>query len=345
MNKVNITIVDADQTYIEPLIEYFVNKLGREKLEITVITRAESLAQYLSTPRNIDIVLINRNMYTEQLLKHNIWNVFYLCETEAESSRGGIYKYIGADDIYEYVFRNLNTAIKTKLSAERKPNIILVYSPLGGCGKTTISLALAKVLASEGKEVLYISVDDIQNYDAVLGDETHMESDFRDVILSSIELNKAQFSRYLNKNGFYYIRPVEGSLLTAGYRFEDFVRVAIMAKKSMLYDYIVFDASSTFSDNLCGFMRQADINLIIVRQDIMSVRKIDKFMSTVDYKGGNNFAFLCNMYDESLRICFTEEYMRNKCVPRAFFKFFTGDNVCDDIVRSKEFSDYIELNF
>ena len=297
MNKVNVTIVDADQTYIEPLVEYFINKLGKEKLEITVITRRESFEQYLAVLRNIDIVLINRNMYSEQLLKHNVGNIFYLCETEEESTRDGIYKYTGVDDIYEFVFKNLNDTAKVKLSEERKPNIILVYSPLGGCGKTTVSLALAKTLAAEGKEVLYISGEDIQNYDAVMGETLHMDSDFRTTILSGIELNKAMFSRYLSKNGFYYLRPVDGTLLSAGYRFEDFVRVAIMAKKSMQYDYIVFDTSPAFSDNLCGFMQQADINMIIVRQDMMSVRKIDKLMSAIDYKGGTilHFYVICMM--------------------------------------------------
>lgn len=339
MEKINIVFIDHDYTYLEPLIEKFVSEIGSEKTEISVITEEESFQNYFSVMRSADIMLINKSMYTEKLSMHDIKNIFFLCETE-DSDALSIFKYTSTKEIFEYVMNYIDSGIKSKMTDVRKSMLIGIYSPAGGCGKTTVALAFAKALANAGKRTLYVCGEDIQNFECLLNCGGYLESGFRNDVLESVALTKSTIERYIENDGFYYLRPVKDSFFSEKYTFNDFVRVSIMAKK--LFDYVVFDMPSSFSADVCGLIQQADMNVIVTKQDKMSVKKLDKLLSIIDYKSSNKFTFICNMYDASKENFLLGDYMTNKCVVRVALGICNTERTYEEMAADRGLAEYIK---
>ena len=98
MNKLSIMLVDTDERYLMPIELKFIEEL-EDKIDIIVISDEGYLKEYFSTPRNIDILVINENLYSYEFEKHNIGNTFILTEKESQVgtenlSLHSIYNYI-----------------------------------------------------------------------------------------------------------------------------------------------------------------------------------------------------------------------------------------------------------
>lgn len=79
MSKLSIVLVDTDERYLIPLELKFIEELGNQA-DIMVITELKYLEEYFSSPRHIDVLLINEKLYSKDIEKHNIANTFLLLE-------------------------------------------------------------------------------------------------------------------------------------------------------------------------------------------------------------------------------------------------------------------------
>ena len=77
----SIVLCDEDERYLVPLELKFTEEFG-EKAEIIVITDKEYLKSFFSTPQNIDVLIINEDLYDEEYEKQDISNVFLLSEVD-----------------------------------------------------------------------------------------------------------------------------------------------------------------------------------------------------------------------------------------------------------------------
>ena len=84
-------LVDNDENYLDPLVLKFVQEY-EDKVELEVITESQYMKDYFSTPKQIDILVINESLFNNDVKKHNIKNVFLLTEYNTEE-RYKIYKY------------------------------------------------------------------------------------------------------------------------------------------------------------------------------------------------------------------------------------------------------------
>lgn len=339
MKKLKIVFVDSDATYIRPLIERFGAELGVDKIDITIITEKESFERYFSELREVDILLINRDMYSERLSMHNIKNMFILSETDTVGS-SDVYKYTSTKAIYDFVCANLKYVSDQSILGDKESAIISVYSPIGGSGKTTVALAFAHALSGAEKRVLFVSGEDIQSFDASVNATDFLGADFKKDVLNGVELSFADLARYIGTCSFDYILPVDKTLFSEGYSFQDFVRVTIMAKK--LYDYIIFDMPSVLNAEICGFLQQSSYNIIVAEQGNVSAKKLDKLLSAIDYKSEKKYIFVCNKFDVTKDNCLTDEYMTNKFGLRITFDKYEGNELYKTLAQNSELKEYLK---
>ena len=334
MKRLKIVFVDGDARYLEPLTERFGIELGVDNIDVTVITESSSFDNYFSQMRDIDIMLINRNMYSDRLSMHNIKNMFLLSETET-AEPNVLYKYTGTKDIYDHVYSNIEPGLTGDMGSEKESKIISVYSPVGGCGKTVAALTLAQALSDAGESVLFVSGEDIPSFNTEIESEGVLDDGFKTDILNGVEVSRDKLSGYIGSCGFDYILPVKRTLFSEGYSFKDMVRVSIMTKK--LYNYVVFDMPSVLNADICGFLLQADRNIIVAEQSLPSAMKLDRLLSAIDYKSGGKYAFVCNKFDKTKKNYLNDEYMTNRIGIRITFE------QCDKSPLYKALSENVEL--
>ena len=108
----SIVLCDEDERYLVPLELKFTEEFG-EKAEIIVITDKEYLKSFFSTPQNIDVLIINEDLYAEEYEKQDISNVFLLSEVDNSMQTENmilkrIYKYTSVKQIYNDVVNNMS---------------------------------------------------------------------------------------------------------------------------------------------------------------------------------------------------------------------------------------------
>jgi len=157
-----IVIADEDEEYLTPLELKFIEELD-DKAEIEVITTRDYLQSFFSTPRKVDILIINKSLYSDIFSKHDIENIFILTEEESDKENE-IYKYTSVKDIYNFVSGSVKTNTQELAAVKEGTKAILVYSPIGGSGKTALSLGISGIISKYRKKVLYISTESIQSF-------------------------------------------------------------------------------------------------------------------------------------------------------------------------------------
>lgn len=159
-----IAIADSDREYIERLAEALQQY---DELIIHRYTGAQKLQEAMEK-KNFDIVLFDPDISEDRLEFPGVKLPICLYSDEARNRNlyaecAKILKYQRISNIYKEFIREF--ADKAGYSAEfdhsQNTSVLSVYSPIGGSGKTTVALALAVKLVSQGKSVLFLSLEQL----------------------------------------------------------------------------------------------------------------------------------------------------------------------------------------
>ncbi len=316
MSEIKVVIAGTDEQYLSSLGLGLLKEIGYG-VDLSIITDPLYFQTFFAKPQNIDVLLIEKALMSETIRRLHIERVFILQDTEETEDYGdnitGIFKYSSAKEIYHKIGVSGQTPEGRKETGENAGvRTILVFSPIGGSGKTMLSLALARELARFNKRVLYINMESIQNFQWVLRYKDTVDSAFCFGLArhdESIVKGKNALSFIANEE-FDYIKPVAGSTISYGIKNEDYVFLIRTFIQSGNYDYIVLDTSSELNQCNMDIMGLADRVVTVVKQDAMSIWKTDGFLENIDYSDQEKFLFVCNCYQESKRNFFLEsEYL------------------------------------
>lgn len=159
-----IAIYDKDAEYAHSLANYFRIK-GCLSSEIVVFTRDTAFLEFVMD-HSIDILLIEQE-HINTVANLSITNNLFILSKErmlnADNSIGHfIYKYSSAEDILRLTMASYEPSKQhssIRFLKNNTSNIIGIYSPLGRCGKTSFSLALALQYGMRSS-CLYLSMDE-----------------------------------------------------------------------------------------------------------------------------------------------------------------------------------------
>lgn len=174
MKKI-MAVYDEDPFYAERLSDY-VNRKEKGIFKAQAFTSKERLEEFARS-HDIDVLLAGESVKKDGISELRSAQKIYL--TEEREPKGvsedvSVYKYQSGDDIIREVM-----AVYCELPGikavfpgltEQKKRIIGVYSPVGRCGKTLLSLAMGQVLAREEK-VLFISLDTFTGFSQLLDEQ------------------------------------------------------------------------------------------------------------------------------------------------------------------------------
>jgi pilus assembly protein CpaF len=163
--------------------------------------------------------------------------------------------------------------------------VIAIFSTKGGVGKSLIAVNLALALAKEDKKVCVIDLDT-----QVVGDMAHMLSinpqkcmaDLMSFLKKQPQTTKK--ADFLIKTKFTNVDFLAGVLKPqqSGYLYPDKL-VEIFDFFSKDYDYIIVDVGKSFSDVFLSVLNQANLILLVVTPDILSIYQTKWALDTLQF--------------------------------------------------------------
>ncbi len=305
MAKIKVLLADTDERYLTPLERRFVDGLGAQA-DINVITDRNYLNTYFSKPQSLDLLLINEEFYDSGIGRHNIGNIFLLCEQPPEDSSTGeldikrIYKYTSVKEIYNEVFHSASAVVHARVSQNEETRIILFYSPIGGIGKTTLAAGLCACFARHHKRALFIGTDNLQTFGWIMKKPAYMQNSIEKLFSSQSDHMYEAVKPSVCTEAFDILPPFQSSLSSLNLKAAHYVPLLNFIKASADYSYIVVDLPCDFSEDVSKLMSFADHTIIITGQDRISLHKLSCLLSNIDCSDQNRFFFVCNRYKENM---------------------------------------------
>lgn len=166
--NISIAIADKDREYAERLSEMLQQYT---ELSIKQYTSGEKLLEAMEVKKEkFDIVLFDPDISWERMVFTGVRLPICLYSDGAENR--GLYadfakvmKYQRVSRIYKEIMKEYadKAGYSASFNHSQKTNMIAVYSPVGGSGKTTLALALASRMAGLGKTTLFVSVEQLNS--------------------------------------------------------------------------------------------------------------------------------------------------------------------------------------
>ena len=182
--------------------------------------------------------------------------------------------------------------------------IIVVYSPKGGCGTTTITSNLAVALKDSTNKVAIVDSNLLFGDVAVFFNE-HVKNNSFDLIDRADDLDAEVIADVMTKNKLTGIdilaAPNQSQFIDSGVG-ESFTKILEFLQG--LYDYILVDTTSYLTEVVQSCLDIADYIVLVTIQDIPAIKNTNQFLSLADASGigRERIIFVMNRYDRRISI-------------------------------------------
>ena len=303
MVKPRIIIADTDANYIIPLQLKFAEELF-DKIDLEIITDRGYFEQVFSVPQKAGILIVSEDLYSHSLQRHTINHIFLMTEHCGEEYTDDVnvfclYKYTSTKEIFSEIIGKSGSVLNNGKSTKKEPQIVVFTSANGGAGKTTVSLGICNCLTRNYQRVLYINADRLQTFQHLLANPTAISAADVYAKLSSSRTNGYHEAKHIIRNeGFSYLPAFKASLMSVGLQYEVFEKLAMSAKQSGDYDFIILDADIVFDEAKAKLLSIADKVVIVTQQTRASVYATNLLISNIIGVNSEKYIFVCNNFDK-----------------------------------------------
>lgn len=306
MGKPRIVIADSDTEYIKPLLQKFIKEFF-DKADIEVITDKNFLDSFFVNPQRIDIFLVSEEFYDPSMKLHDIAHIFVLCEEvvsggteELDLNRIG--KFTSTNEIFNEIIGVSSKDVDFTGIEKKESRLIVVTSASGGTGKTTLAMGIAGSLAKDYKRVLYISAARLQNFMYFFKNQVGISS--RDVLEQLKNPNENAYELVkpmIRHEGMSYVPAFNAALMSYEIPFTVYLNIALTAKRSGDFDFIIVDLENVFDEKSLQFLDAADRVVVVLNQSEAATYAVNNFVSNVNVHGQEKYFFVCNEYDKNAK--------------------------------------------
>lgn len=142
-----LVIYDLDLEYGNRLLSHLIHK-ENFLFDIKLVTNYKSLEDIQG---EISLLLLDEALAGLEL-GQKVKQVLYLSEHETDGNY--LNRYQSVDKLIEHIL-DVTYIVEEEKKSISKTRVIGVYSPVGGCGKTTISREIASIMAKSGGRAYY----------------------------------------------------------------------------------------------------------------------------------------------------------------------------------------------
>ena len=304
MSRPRVIIADEDRGYIIPLQLKFVKEYFNQ-IDLEIITDRQYFLELFSTPQKAEILILSDELYDSSLQKHNIGYIFVMTEQSEESEAGDLninklYKYTSVKEIFNEIVGKSKGAFHIGSDEKQETRIILVTSANGGTGKTTIAMGVSAFLTKYYKKrVLYLNASRLQNFQYMLDNDAPVTSpEIYMKLQSPTGQIYEEIKHVLRKESFSYLPTFKAALMSVGLEYSVYGKIALSAKKSGDFDFIMIDAESALDEDKARLLDIADRVVIVTEQSVNAVEAVNALISNINGMKSDKYIFICNKFEK-----------------------------------------------
>jgi pilus assembly protein CpaE len=193
---------------------------------------------------------------------------------------------------------------KASFSGLSDGKVIVVYSPKGGAGTTTLAVNLSVTLHNDETRVILIDAK-LQYGDVAVFLNEQGKNTILDLTSRADELDAEVVESVVIKHATSGMRvlaaparPEQAEQVSS----DQFVKLVKYLRQN--YAYVVIDTSSALEDVTLAALDNADIVILVVTQDIPAIKNCRLFLDLMDTIGTprERICFVMNKYDKRISI-------------------------------------------
>lgn len=261
--RIQLLVAGNDSDYIEHLVNVLAERYY-DTFEVSVCTVKERFASMISN-KKYDIFLVENSMADDVDMSKTRLSMLLWDSEDPHMYKGGDMKKVGKYQRVSSIVSDILEAYAEVSVAdsyfESKSKITVVWSPIGGCGKTTVALSYAAHAAAEGKKVIYLDMESFSSIKTYFSANGKSISSVFEKLGSKVDLLLQGIRQYDNGSGIYYFCQPENyedvSILTV----EDLTNLVKGCGGDV--DEVVVDLSSFYDEKIYQLMDMASRMLLV----------------------------------------------------------------------------------
>ncbi len=308
MARINIVIADSDELYLNHLTNYLIDHMSI--FDVCSFTAKDSLHRFVGDKTNkVDIIAFTEDFTDEAVNLSHIPVKILLTDgtyTDLEQYES-VNKYQKAEKFVNdilMIYAEKTGRIGAVPMGDRKTRVIGFFSPVGGCGKTTMAVATAYALAQKGKKVFYLNSEKINSTSYVLN---HGSNGSLSDLYLTVKTKGANIGLHIESNKYTdvntnisYINPAESSLELNELTAEEFGKMISAFIQLAEFDVVVVDFDGGLNKQKITMLTAMDIIFTPFTSDQMSLAKISLYLQEQ------------GMYDELKEVAAKTNWVLNK---------------------------------
>lgn len=280
MSKINLVIADEEELYLKQLTNYFVK--STKAFEVYSFSKKDSLERFITTEK-VDILMLSEELKSAAADGCAAEIKLLLSEDGEDRCEGyeTIEKYQKTSDLYHAVmlaYGKKSGKADSLVQGDRKTKLLAVYSPVGGCGKTTLSLLLANQLAKQGQTVFYQNYEHINSTAGILPPSANVSlSDLLVAVRSGEKgIGLRLFSQKYTEPqyGFSYVNPPDSSLELNEVTLEEQLQLLQEIIRLGQFDAVVLDLDGELNADKLRLLQLCDKVIVPFTAQQLSVNKL-----------------------------------------------------------------------
>ncbi len=283
---IRVAVADTNKEYVKRLLAVLEEY---KDISISAYTNEEALQQALAA-RRFDILLLDPAMSGKEMENGKKPLVIWLSEEGGGSSAGaggrlGIRKYQRIRRIYQQMLEFYAEVCEDSGLAGGKGNtrIVAYYSPVGGAGKTTLSLAAATKYAMQGCRTFYLNLEEAASEGCYLPQNaergmSELASCLGENVHFAMKLQGLWQNRY---DKLYYLNHFDSPNDLCEMTEEELSELIEQIERTGLFDCLVIDMGTALDAKMRRVFECADEIVLVERADALAAQKLNLFYSQV----------------------------------------------------------------
>lgn len=307
--NISIAIADSNREYRERLAEVL-----QQYSDLTIYKYASCQKIQADIEKyHFDVVLFDPDISDQRIVFPGV--KLPMCLYSEEAQNKGMYtevaqviKYQRISNIYKEIVRQYadKAGYSMTLDHSQDTQMIAVYSPIGGSGKTTVALTVASRLTGFGKNVLFISMEQLNSSICV----NPKQEEGITALVQSVTDEHTNFELKLKGllkqgiNGMWYIEGFDRIVDYSAVKDEEITEVLKGIRSCGEYDYVVIDMESNIDALGREVMEIADYIFVVEKPGELPAVKMELFarQAIVD-EYNSKMIRVCNFADNHSSYC------------------------------------------
>jgi MinD superfamily P-loop ATPase len=302
--KHKLVIIDTDYEYLRSIEEDLIRRYA-QSVDMHILTDQAYIDEYFSTKQEIDVLIVDQNNYGEYLQEHSIRQTFLMLpeialDLDIPLNVRPMVKYLPKEELFRAISETFG-----RFDAEAKPDparktrttrVIAVFSPIGGCGKSLVSMGLARKLDRLDQKTLFVGCDDVQSFASFFDISEFADDRLAEKLREPDEDTYWTVTQNIESGEFQYLKPFARVPHALGVGRTQWGPFITMMREKKDYDYLVLDIGSRVDEASRALMDRADVIVMVTEPNIIATRKILRISGDSDMLPVKKCYIISNAY-------------------------------------------------